>query len=399
MIGLHASRLRIALVAAMLVAIVAGVAVTPARAVDPYEINVILSETGPFAFLGAEEATSLKALELLENKAGGINGRPIHFVIADDQSTPIVGVQLANAIIAKHVPVLLGSTNLGSCLAIAPLVRQNGPLEYCFAPTLHPQSGSYVFSATASSRDLMRALLTYAGARGWNKVALISSTDATGQDHETQFNEAMASGEFSRMTVVDKEKFNPTDVSVSAQVERMKAAGPNVIILGTVGTPTGTAIRAIHDAGLDVPLMTNPGNLIRRQMAQYTAFMPQQFYFVTPRFIAQDVSKKGPVRDQQLAFSAAIHGQGGEPDMGHNFSWDATRVVIDALRHTGPNPDAKAVHDYIEALYGFAGSDGIIDYRGGDQRGVTMSSLVVARWNAAKQTWTTMSEPGGKPLH
>ncbi len=385
------------LVAALALMISTGFA--PARAADPYDINVILSETGPFAFLGAEEATSLKALELLKNKNGGINGRPIHFVLQDDQSTPIVAVQLANAVIAKHVPVLLGSTSLASCLAIAPLVRQNGPLQYCYAPTLHPQSGSYVFSATASSRDLMRALLTYASARGWRKVALISSTDATGQDHESQFNEATSSGEFPNITVVDKEKFNPSDVSVAAQIERMKAAAPQVVILGTVGTPTGTAIRAIHDAGLTVPLMTNPGNLIRKQMAQYAAFLPAELYFVTPRFIAQDVSLKGPVRDQQLAFSAAIHGQSAEPDMGYNFAWDATRVVIDALRHTGPNPDAKQVHDYIESLYGFAGSDGIIDYRGGDQRGVTMSSLVVARWDETKQNWTTMSQPGGKPLH
>jgi branched-chain amino acid transport system substrate-binding protein len=373
--------------------------VIQARAAEPYDINVILSETGPFAFLGAEESTSLKALEVLENKHGGINGRPIHFVMQDDQSTPIVAVQLANAIIAQHVPVLLGSTSLASCLAIAPLVRQSGPLEYCYAPTLHPQPGSYVFSATASSRDLMRALLTYAEARGWNKVALISSTDATGQDHEAQFNAVMASGEFSRMTVVDREKFNPGDVSVAAQVERMKAAAPNVVILGTVGTPTGTALHAIHDAALDVPLMTNPGNLIRKQMAQYAAFLPAELYFATPRFVAQDVSRSGPVRDQQLAFSAAIHGQGSEPDMGYNFSWDATRVVIDALRHTGPNPDAKQVHDYIEALYSFVGSDGIMDYRGGDQRGVTLSSLVVARWDGAKQNWLTQSQPGGKPLH
>ena len=385
-----------ALALAAMLLVVSGIA--PARATEPYDINVILSQTGPFAFLGAEEATALKALELLENKNGGINGRPIHFVIADDQSTAVVAVQLANAIVAKHVPVLLGSTSLASCLAISPLVRQAGPVEYCFAPTLHPQPGSSVFSATASSRDLMRSLLTYASARGWKKIALISTTDATGQDHEAQFNEATSSGKFPKIVVVEKEKFNPSDVSIAAQVEKIKAAAPDAIVLGTVGTPTGSAIRAIHDAGLNVPLMTNPGNLIRKQMAQYAAFLPAELYFVTPRFVAQDVSKKGPVRDQQLAFSAAIRGQGAEPDMGYNFAWDATRVVIDALRHTGPNPDAKAVHDYIESLYGFAGSDGMIDYRAGDQRGVTLSSLVVARWDQAKQTWTTMSQPGGKPL-
>jgi len=53
-----------------------------------YEINAILSLTGTFAFLGNAEATSLRTLEPLINKQGGINGQPVHFNIADDQSQP-----------------------------------------------------------------------------------------------------------------------------------------------------------------------------------------------------------------------------------------------------------------------------------------------------------------------
>ena len=54
-------------------------------AADPYEINVILPLTGNIAFVGTTQQQSLKALEAYVNRTGGINGRPLSFVISDDQ--------------------------------------------------------------------------------------------------------------------------------------------------------------------------------------------------------------------------------------------------------------------------------------------------------------------------
>jgi branched-chain amino acid transport system substrate-binding protein len=332
------------------------------------------------------------------NRDGGIRGQPVHFVIADDQSQPTVAVQLATAIIQKHVPVLLGSTYVASCLAIAPLVRAAGPVQYCFAPAIHPPAGSYVFSTIASTRDIARALLAYASAKGWHRIATISTTDATGEDVEGQFMDVVNAHEYPAVTVIGREKFGVPDVSIAAQVARLKALAPDAILDATVGTPTGTVLRSLKDAGLDLPVLTNPGNLIRAQMLQYASFLPTQIYFAAPRFIARDVSRSGPVREQQIAFYRVMNAQGIDPDMGHNMAWDATRVVIDALRHLGPNADAKAIRDYILGLHAFAGTDGIFDYRDGGQRGVTLTSLVVARWDPARKTWATVSEPGGKPL-
>ena len=85
---------------------------TPVRAADPYTIDVILSLTGVFAFLGTAEGESLKTLETLINKEGGIRGQQIHFNLLDDQTNPAVAVQLANRIIAKHPAVMLGPTAL-----------------------------------------------------------------------------------------------------------------------------------------------------------------------------------------------------------------------------------------------------------------------------------------------
>jgi branched-chain amino acid transport system substrate-binding protein len=370
-----------------------------AQAADPYEINVILSLTGTFAFLGTAEAASLRTLEPLLNKQGGINGQPIHFNIQDDQSQPAVAVQLANAIIAKKVPVMLGPTYVASCLAVAPLVRANGPVQYCFAPTIHPPAGSYTFSGGASSYDQAIETLVFAKAKGWKRIAYIATTDATGQDIEEQFKEAVKDRRFSGIAFVTGEHYNGNDVSISAQLANIKAANPDAIFGFTVGSATGTFLRSLRDSGLDkTPVMSNLGNILNGALAQYTAFMPENFYSTAPRFYAFDVSGNGPVRNAQDAFYKAFNAQGVNPDVGNGFPWDPTLIIVSALRHLGTKADAKAVLAYVEQLHDFPGINGIADYRGGDQRGQGLSALVIVKWDPAKKRVVTVSRPGGVPL-
>jgi branched-chain amino acid transport system substrate-binding protein len=390
--------------------IVLGLAVTallaapfqpaPGRAAEPFEINVIVSLTGPFAFIGSSEAASVRAIETIVNKSGGIKGQPIKMVIQDDQSTPAVALQLANGVIAKKANVLLGPTYLASCLAVAPAVTANGgPVTYCFAPTLHPAAGSLLFSGGASSNDQATAQMNFIQAKGWKRAALISTTDATGQDTEGRWVDNYTNGKYPGLQLLTREHFASNDTSVAAQMAKIKALNPDVILDATVGTSTGTVLRAIKDEGLDnLPIMSSLGNVIHAQMDQYTSIMPREIYFVAPGFISRDVTPKGPVRDAQQLFYKAFNAQGIDPDVGNSQSWDPTLVIIDALKHTGTNATPKQILDYIEALHDFPGSDGTYDYRDGSQRGIGLNSIVICRWDPAKKTWVAASEPGGKPL-
>ena len=369
------------------------------RAADPFEINVIVSLTGPFAFIGSSEAASIRNIETIVNKSGGIKGQPIKMNIQDDQSSAPVALQLANGVIAKKANVLLGPTYLASCLAVAPAVTAaNGPVTWCFAPTLHPTAGSLLFSGGASSNDQATAQMHFMEAKGWKRAALISTTDATGQDTEARYVDNYTNGKYPGMTLLTREHFAPNDTSVAAQIAKIKALNPDVLLDATVGTSTGTVLRAIKDEGLDIPIMSSLGNVNHSQMDQYTPITPREIYFVAPGFISRDVTPKGPVRDAQQLFYKAYNAQGIDPDVGNSQSWDPTLIMIDALRHVGTTATPKQILDYIEALHDYPGSDGLYDFRDGSQRGIGLSSIVICRWDPAKKTWVAASEPGGKPL-
>ena len=395
----------IRLISSCLAALVFVAALLPLRGAaqeaEPYEIPVILSLTGPLSFVGTSELTALRAFEPTINAHGGIKGRPVHFAISDDGSQPAVAVQLANAIIAKKPAVMLGPTLGASCLAIEPLIRAaNGPVDYCLAPTIHPAAGSFTFSGGASSRDYAIESLIFAKAKGWKRMAVVATTDAGSQDIEAQFIDLLAEPRFRSFTLVAREHYQASDVSVNAQLARIKAAAPDVLMVLPVGAATGTLLRGLADAGLaDLPVMTNNGNLLRAQLAQYASIMPREIYFSAPRFYSHDVSRSGPVRDAQNTFFSAFHAVGiDDPDAGNTFGWDPALLVVTALRELGPNATAAAVHAYLENLHGFAGPNGLYDFRDGSQRGQGLINTVMVRWDSTKKRLVTVSDYGGQPL-
>src|SRR5271154_1865661 len=96
----------------------ASLPVASARAADPYDVNVILPLTGSASFLGKAEHAALQLAEKWVNDNGGIQGRPLHLVIQDDQSSPQLAVQLASQVIARHPAVLIGSSLVAMCNAM-----------------------------------------------------------------------------------------------------------------------------------------------------------------------------------------------------------------------------------------------------------------------------------------
>src|ERR1700758_4090782 len=94
--------------AAATLALVVG----PVRAADPFEIYALFPMTGPAAFFGTEEAKGIAMVEAAVNKAGGINGRPVKFVIRDNQSNPQIAVSLMGQIMSSNPAIVIEGGSL-----------------------------------------------------------------------------------------------------------------------------------------------------------------------------------------------------------------------------------------------------------------------------------------------
>jgi branched-chain amino acid transport system substrate-binding protein len=372
----------------------AGPAATAAD--EPYEINAILSLTGTAAFLGQEEKQAIEAVEKITNASGGIHGRKVRFVVQDDQSNPQIAVQLTRGVMDKHVPVILGSSLVAICNAMLAVVKDGGPVQYCFSPGIHPDRSTYTFSSSVSTKDLALIMVRYFHKKGWNRIAVMTSTDATGQDAERNFDAAFAAPENRGTQLVAKEHFNPSDVTVAAQLQRVKAANPQILVAWTTGTPFGTVLRDIAGAGLDIPIGGGNGNLIYAQMKQYTKFLPKELYFAGVQYFRDPKDIRGPLRTPIEQFDKAFAPT--RPDLGQGLGFDATMIVVDALRHLGPNVSATQLRDYIDGLHGYIGTHGVYDFRAGDHRGLGVGNAVMVQYDATKELFVPVSKPGGDPV-
>ena len=353
------------------------------QAADPYEIPVIVSATGQLAFLGKEQVAALGVAETIVNKSGGIRGRPVKFVLYDDQTNPQIAVQLMNEIMTKKPAVILGASSTAACSAMAPLAK-DGPVVYCFTPSYHPPVGSYLFSTTTSSSDLIGASLRYFRESGWKKIAILSSTDAGGVDGERGVLERLGDPENRDMSVVARERFNPTDISVAAQIARIKASGADVLVAWTTGSPFGTVMRATTEGGLNLPMMTSPGNLSYAQLESYGDFMSDNVLFPGNPGDAPEAVPNGRVKNAAMAFVNAMKAAGIRADQGHTLAWDPALIVVDAIRKLGPDATATQLRDYLMNLRGWDGINGTYDFRAIPQRGVGIGGVIMVRWSAGR---------------
>jgi branched-chain amino acid transport system substrate-binding protein len=379
-------------------ALLLSLAPAASTAADPFEIDALVPVTGPQAFLGQGIARAIAAVEAAANRTGGIRGRPVKFVIHDDAGNPQLDVQFANAVIARKASVILGPAQVGGCRAIVPLLK-DGPLLYCLSPGLHPERGTFAFSANSSTNDALAALIRYLVERGIKRVATITTTDATGQDADLAIDGALAAAKAADL-VVDREHFNASDLGVPAQIARMKIASPEWVIVWTTGTALGTALRGIKDAGMDVSIITGNGNSNREMLAHFADVLPKELVFPTNSSqLPPDRIDDPATRRAVQSYLAAMNGVGvAKPDESNAGSFDTIVLIVDAFRKLGTNATPAQLRDYVANLKTFVGVMGPYDFPAIPQRGIGQSSVVVTRWDPARDGWVALSKLGGAPL-
>ena len=112
------------------------------------------------------------------------------------------------------------------------------------------------------------------------------------------------------LALVAHEQFAVTDLSVTAQLERIKNSGAQVMIAWSSGTPFGTILRGLRDSGIDLPVLSSQANMNYAQLQGYQSIWPSgEVYFPGIRAESQAVSDRG-VRRAIETFDAAMKTQG-----------------------------------------------------------------------------------------
>jgi branched-chain amino acid transport system substrate-binding protein len=368
---------------ATVAALAAVLAVAPACAVTPasagnetFRIGVVTSQTGPGSQLGVGELHGARQAAAEINARGGIGGRRVELVVADDQSNPAQAVLRVRTMLDR-VDAIVGPSLSGPCRAVLPLATSARVVDYCLSPGIDPEPGGWQWSASAATEDLAIRVVRYWQARGITRIGLLHSTDASGVDGAEAVRHAVA--ETAGTRVVAAAAFGPGTVSVTSQVQTVAAGRPHAIVVWSTGAGAAVAFKGLRQAGISVPVATTDGNLTYTFLERVADYLPETLLIPATQDFWWEHSPRGPdAYARQKAYHAtylAEHGQ--QPDFGPGVAYDATMLVARAL--AAADGDREATRTALESMRGVVGVVGTYNFSRDDHRGLTLGDVAIVR--------------------
>lgn len=201
--------------------------------------------SGPAAQLGQQFHHGANLVFTAQNAAGGIAGRQIQLLTADDGYEPVKTVEnTRNFILQQRVFALFGYIGTPTSSAILPFLRKHQlPYLAAFsgADILRQPDDPFIFNFRASYREEATVQIHYLiDKRQFRRVALLIQADEFGASVEQWFKAELSKRRLEPVGIVRFQR-NATDMQVA--VTQLQEAKPDVVL--TVGTymPLAEAIR------------------------------------------------------------------------------------------------------------------------------------------------------------
>lgn len=309
------------------------------QSADIIKIGSITILTGPTAQIGLETARGAAFMVSYQNQHGGVLGKKLGFVSADDANNPQLAVQAAASLIQQeHVVAIAGPTNSVSGIAIQKL-QDDGKV-----PAVAYQSGAealtgtgspWVFRSNTTLNHHFDALVTYLAKVkkhkrfafiGWNLAAGASSLAGT------QFGIKQNAG----TELVYQTQLPLTTQDFSGAIAQAKAANPDAVLIGAPMPFAGVLAKQIRQSGWNVVIGAT-GDFVTTDFGQFLGSAANGL-IMTDTGHWQCVAK----RKAGKAFLAAWNKKFGHPPIANELvGADAIGVIIAAIKKAGSTDGTK----------------------------------------------------------
>jgi ABC-type branched-subunit amino acid transport system substrate-binding protein len=215
------------------------------QAEETIKLGMSAPFSGPAAQLGQQFSQGANLVFAAQNAQGGIAGKSIQLITADDGYEPLRAVENTRNFILKHqVFALFGYVGTPTFNAILPLLRKH-QLPYLTpfsgADILRQTEDAFIFNFRASYREEAAAQVrNLVDQKQYRRIALLIQADEFGASVEQWFKAELANRQLEPVITV---RFQRNSADMQAAVTQLKQAEPDAVF--TVGTYMPLA-RAIH---------------------------------------------------------------------------------------------------------------------------------------------------------
>jgi branched-chain amino acid transport system substrate-binding protein len=230
-------------------------------------LGMVNAQTGPASGLGTGMKVGAEAFFKEVNEKGGVHGRKINLLVADDGYEPDKTIdQTLKMIEENKVFSLFGYVGTPTANAVIPIVKDTKvPLVGLFtgAMTLREPVTPQIFNIRASYNDEAEKLVDTFIKAGAKKFAVFYQDDGFGMAVLNGTDKALKKR---GMEIVAKGTFQRNTTAIKTGLAAVMAAKPDVVIMVGPYTPLATFIKDARAEGLKAHLATvsfvGTGNLV-----------------------------------------------------------------------------------------------------------------------------------------
>jgi branched-chain amino acid transport system substrate-binding protein len=284
------------------------------------------------------------------NAKGGIHGRKIRYILEDNQYQVPRSIQAANKLINRDNVFLLianGGTPMNN--AVMPDQLSKG------VPNLFPLTSArsmyepyhrLKFGLASSYYDQMRSAVKLLAERGRKKICAMYQDTDFGRDVMDGARDQLKA---MNMSLAAETAHKPTDADFSASVAKLKDAGCDAILLGTIVRDTNQIVAAVRKTGWDVPIMA--------QVAAYDSAVAEVPGGVTEGMECMTsvlfVGKDDPRPAVQTFLKSYREKFGRDPNFAAQIGYSAAQVLIQGLQNAGRNLTLDSFIAGMESIKNF----------------------------------------------
>ncbi|MGR8952733.1 MAG: ABC transporter substrate-binding protein [Gammaproteobacteria bacterium] len=362
---------------------------------DTIKVGLIVELTGDMPAVGASSRNAAELAVSEINSAGGIaiDGKPypIELIIEDNASRSDQSVAAANKLISQdNVVAIIGPNASLGAIPAAEIAEYNRTLlitPWSTNPktTLDTSSGkakNYVFRACYTDPFEGRVLARFATDKlGAKKAAVFY--DVASEAPKSQAD--LFRQTFTELggQIVAFETYTTGDRDFSAQLTKIKSAGPDIVFLPAYYNDVGLIAQQARRAGIRQPLLGSDA-WSSPELIKLAGGAVEGDYFAN--HYASDIAT--PTAKKFIGAYAGTYGN--IPDDVAALTYDAMGLLFEALKKS-PALDRQAVRDAMSTLANFPGVTGDIKFTPGS--GDPVKSAVIMQVKGDKFAWVMNVAP------
>ncbi len=311
---------------------------------EPIRIGASISLTGKYERTGAEMNNGYDLCAETVNAEGGLLGRPIEFVVYDDQSDPETGAKLYEKLITEdEVDLIIGPYSSPVTIPSSAVTERLGfPMIASGASSseIWARGFKYVFGVYTKAPFYLQGAIEIAKQEGLTKVAILTEDGAFALDVVAG---ARRFAEEAGMEIVHYEEYGRDVTDLSAAISKAKAAGAEVLLGGTYGPDSELIIRQSKELGFEPRMFAFTVGPALPDFADNLGEDAELVFGATqwePSVKAPGVDEFVTAYQDSYGYDPGYHAAGG---------YGACQLLMEAVEEAG-SLDQAAIRDALQEL-------------------------------------------------